>query len=271
MPRWRLGTMGFSYSEWSEVFYPRGTKQVDWLEFYAKHFDAVELDTTFHAVPPVERVRAWRDATPANFCFCVKTPKAITHDAGIRIDRAAGSMKQFLEVMRELQEKLGVVLLQLRPSLSRGEAPHLRKFLEAMPRDIRFAVEFRHDSWFVPDTIQLLRELRCCWVAADYAHEPRQLTPTTDFLYVRWIGVHQQFPTMDRLRADVTDRLTLWNQQIRQHVEQEHRQGRPINSVWGFFNNDYAGFAVATCEQFKRIVGLEVVQRRDERQGRLFA
>src|SRR3954454_4138006 len=106
--------MGFSYAEWINVFYPKGIKSGDWLPFYAKHFNAVELDTTFYAVPPVERVQRWRDETPDDFRFTAKVPKDITHAQVI--DRAIPSMMQFLDVMQAFEWKLAVILIQFPPS-----------------------------------------------------------------------------------------------------------------------------------------------------------
>ena len=80
MPDWRIGTMGFSYADWAGVFYPPGTKAGDYLEHYAQYFDTVELDTTFHAAPPPERFRRWAEVTPDGFRFCMKMPRAVTHD-----------------------------------------------------------------------------------------------------------------------------------------------------------------------------------------------
>ena len=266
MPDWRLGTMGFSYADWAGVFYPRGTKPGDYLAYYAKHFDAVELDTTFHAVPPVERVRTWAEVTPPGFRFCPKAPKTITHDPDVTLDRAVGAMHEFLEVMAALGEKLGPVLIQFPPSFAAREEPSLRRFLRALPDQLRYAIEFRHASWFVEPTVDLLRSLNVCWAAAEYAHEPRQLHVTSDFLYVRWIGQHQQFPSMDRERVDVTDQLGTWMGQINRAVA-----GSPqVATVWGFFNNDYAGHAVSTCRRFKRLVGLPVEDDAESRQGKLF-
>src|SRR5438045_3005701 len=139
---WRLGTMGFSYSEWAGSFYPKGLKAGDWLSYYARHFNAVELDTTFHAAPPPERVRRWADVTPDDFRFSVKTPRAVTHDAPL--DRGVGEMLKFLDAVAEFRQKLGVVLLQFSPSFSARELPKLDAFLGQMPGHVRFAVEFRH-------------------------------------------------------------------------------------------------------------------------------
>jgi uncharacterized protein YecE (DUF72 family) len=263
MPDWRIGTMGFSYADWAGVFYPKGTKPGDYLAHYARHFNAVELDTTFHAVPPIDRVRTWAEVTPDAFRFCPKTPKSITHDPDLTLDRAVGAMHEFLDVMSALGEKLGVVLIQFPPSFTARDENALRRFIRAMPTQIRFAIEFRHDTWFVDSTVELMRSLNCCWVAADYAHEPRQLHVTTDYAYIRWIGQHQQFPSMDAERIDPTERLTTWTRHIEPHLRQ-------LSTVWGFFNNDYAGYAVATARRFKRMVGLPVEASGDSRQGQLF-
>jgi uncharacterized protein YecE (DUF72 family) len=263
---WRLGTMGFSYADWAGAFYPKGTKPGDYLSYYAKHFDAVELDTTFHAIPPIERVRIWAEVTPEKFRFCPKTFKGVTHDPDVALDGAVGAMHDFLEVMRALGPKLGVVLIQFPPSFAAREAPSLRRFVRALPDEIRFAVEFRHDSWFVESTVDLLRSLNVCWAAADYAHEPRQLHVTSDFLYIRWIGQHRQFPSMDRERVDVSERLVKWKEQTEGAVAAWPQ----LTTAWGFFNNDFAGNAVATCRRFKRLLGLPVREAEDSRQGQLF-
>ena len=114
--------MGFSYDDWLGVFYPRGTKPGDWLEHYAKHFDAVELDTTFHAIPPVERVRRWASVVPMDFRFCMKAPKAVTHEPPV--DRRIDLMRAFVEVARHFEERLGVILLQFPPSYTFEQRRH---------------------------------------------------------------------------------------------------------------------------------------------------
>src|SRR5687767_15707825 len=145
---WRLGTVGFGYADWSGVFYPAGMKPGDYLSFYARHFDTVELDTTFHATPTPERVRRWAEATPDGFRFCVKTPKEVTHAPGPgSVATRVRPMLEFLDAVRGFGEKLGVVLVQFPPSFEASGAKDLRGFLAALPTDVRYAVEFRSDSW----------------------------------------------------------------------------------------------------------------------------
>src|SRR5215208_4261581 len=99
MAEWRIGTIGFGYADWQDVFYPPEVKSADYLSFYAKHFDTLELDTTFHAVPTPDRVRRWAGAVPERFRFCVKTPKDVTH-APTPLSRRTDAMLEFLDVVR---------------------------------------------------------------------------------------------------------------------------------------------------------------------------
>ena len=243
---WRLGTMGFSYADWAGVFYPPGTKAGDYLAHYAKYFDVVELDTTFHAAPPPERFRRWAEVTPDQFRFCMKMPRAVTHD--VPPDKAIAPMREFLDAARELGDKLGVVLLQFAPHFEADQFESLSTLLAALPHDIRFAVEFRNRSWGARRTLDLLRQHRCALVAAEYLSRPARIHITTDFLYVRWIGEHQRFKELNREQVDTSESLAWWKDQIASVADKVH-------TTWGFFNNDFSGYAIPTCNQFKALIG----------------
>ena len=264
MTHWRIGTVGFGYDDWSGVFYPDGLKSADYLSFYARHFDAVELDTTFHASPTAERVGRWAAAVPEAFRFCVKTPKDVTHATGSgTIASRVGPMLGFLDAARGFGEKLGVVLIQFPPSFDARQHKHLGTFLEALPAVVRYAVEFRHPSWDTERTADLLREHRCGWVAADYlTREPWEITATADLLYVRWVGVHGAYPTLDKERIDATERLKWWKREI--------ERCKDVQTIWGLFNNDYTGYAIGTANRMKRLVGMPVSKLEPPAQGRLF-
>ena len=262
MPTWRIGTIGFGYSDWQDVFYPPEVRPAEYLSFYAKHFDTLELDTTFHAVPTPERVRRWADAVPDQFRFCVKTPKDVTH-AAPPLSRRAGQMNEFLDVIRGFGDKLGVVLLQFPPAFDTSEARDLEKFLAGLPTDLRYALEMRHGSWNTEATAKLLRDHRCCRVAGDYFDDPWDVPPTTDFLYVRWIGEHGRFAALDREQLDTTERLRWWKKRL-------DAAARDVDAVWGMVNNDFSGFAVATANRMKELVGLPVKELENPLQGQLF-
>jgi uncharacterized protein YecE (DUF72 family) len=263
MPTWRIGTTGFTDPDWAGPFYPRTIKSGEHLPFYARFFNATEIDTTFHAAPNAERVKRWAAQVPPDFRFCVKTPKAVTH--GDSIDHVAGDMLGFCDAVRHFGDLLGAVLIQFPPSLPFGAAPHLEKLLDALPADLRFAVEFRHDSWNNPRTAEILRARRCAWVMADYmAKEPWHVPATTDFLYVRWIGIHERFDVHTAEQIDVTDRLTWWKRELERDAAAENA------TIYAMFNNDYAGYALGTANRFRKVLGIAAPAPTAGDRGELF-
>src|SRR5688500_10558857 len=130
---WHLGTMGFSYDDWDGVFYPPRTPSLQYLSFFATQFNAVELDTTFYAIPAIERVPKWRDAAPPTLCFGATVPRTVTHV--MATPQAVDELLVFVDSMRAFEGKLGALLLQFPPSFAAGQLPKLEALLIAAPRD----------------------------------------------------------------------------------------------------------------------------------------
>lgn len=251
--------MGFGYDDWrGGVFYPPATKPGDQLAFYARHFDAVEIDSTFHAAPPPERFARWARVTPDHFRFMVKSPRAVTHDAVI--SDAIEPMRSFVSAARHLGEKLGVILLQYPQVLPARVWPQLARFLDRLPTGVRYAVELRDDSWFRNDVIAGLRERGIALVNAEYDTAPREPIITADFTYVRLIGLHGRYEPMTHERVDPTAQLTWWHEQVSR---------LPIADVYCAINNDYAGFSIATGDRLRQMIGQRVATPQ-ERLGVLF-
>jgi uncharacterized protein YecE (DUF72 family) len=264
MTTWRLGTMGFAYEAWRGVFYPHSAKPRQYLAHYSQVFDAVELDSTFYGAPRESTVRQWAAQTPLGFRFCPKTPREISHERGLALEQGAGeAMARFLDVVRLLGARLGPVLIQLPPSFGPAQRPALEAFLASLPADVRYAVELRHRGWYVPETADLLARLGVAWVTLDYIDLPRQIDVTSDLLYVRWIGQHGRWAQRGREEIDVTPRLRWWWEQLQPAAGQ-------VDAVYGFFNDDYAGYAPATCNRFKAMAGLPLVEPELPQQGTLF-
>ena len=261
MVSWHLGTVGFSYKDWEDVFYPTNTPSRAYLSHYSQIFDAVEIDSTFYGNPPAGRVKHWANTTPPGFKFCVKTPRQITHE--MRLINASNAMSTFLDRMQLLGDKLGAVLIQLPPAFTAAEYDTVARFLEELPIHFRYAIEFRHPSWFSRETVPLLDKFNVCWTSTDYLNLPKQVILTTSFFYIRWLGRHGQFKHKDREQADVTPQLEWWWAYIQPHLER-------IEAIYGFFNNDYAGHSPSTCNRFKAIVGLPINRPQLPRQDKLF-
>jgi uncharacterized protein YecE (DUF72 family) len=261
MTDWYLGTMGFSYADWAGPFYPETLAQRNYLKHYSRFFNAVEIDSTFYGTPRLTTVKRWLRTTPDNFRLCPKTPRVITHEKGLRT--AHLDMAEFLAVMRELDMKLGVILIQLPPSFEAGQSEVLDTFLGELPDDLRFAVEFRHHSWYQPGTGNILQDHNICWAATEYPGLPRDVKLTANFIYFRLIGRHGRFSRHDREQIDRSANLAWWYQHLQADLV-------AVDSVYGFFNNDYAGFGVGSCNQFKALAGLPTPNLRPPQQGRLF-
>jgi uncharacterized protein YecE (DUF72 family) len=135
-----VGTSGFSYPSWKPDFYPPGTKSTDFLRFYAGQLRSVELNTTFYGLPEEEHVRAWAEQTPEDFRFSVKMSREITHAGRLAL------LPTFIERMRALGDRLGPILIQFPPTRPRDEGL-LALYLGSLDPALRYAFEFRNDSW----------------------------------------------------------------------------------------------------------------------------
>src|SRR4051812_41910813 len=118
-----LGTSGYVYDHWKGIFYPQGLAQSRWLEFYAQHFDTVEMNNTFYRLPTPEAVEGWRRATPPSFRFACKGSRFLTHMK--RLTDTETGLDNFFSRVEHLGRKLWVVLWQLPPQMSRPDPQRL--------------------------------------------------------------------------------------------------------------------------------------------------
>jgi uncharacterized protein YecE (DUF72 family) len=261
MNHWYLGTIGYSYRDWVGSFYPIGTSPRGFLPYYSKVFNAVELDTTFHSIPHQGKVLSWVNASPAEFRFCVKTPRRITHELGLR--NAQGLMNEFIDSLQPLGNKLGPILIQLPPKYSQTNYSVMNDFLESLPHAHQYAIEFRHASWYNQKTVSLLSQHQVCCVASDFPNLPKEIMITTNFIYIRWIGVNGMYQNHSQERVDKTNELRKWLEAISSISDQ-------VSTIYGFFNNDYSGCAAGAGKRFKLIAGFGDEEDNLPYQGRFF-
>jgi uncharacterized protein YecE (DUF72 family) len=227
-----LGTCGWSYQEWVGMFYPNN--RVAKLPFYAKVFDTVEVDSSFYRVPTKSMVKGWAKATGQAFKFSLKLPKVITHDK--ELVGVGDELDAFLDVIKPLKdaEKLGCLLVQLGPGFTYDKVVNLESFLETLPDDIRFAVEFRHESWNRKETWALLKRHRVANTITDspieFLAEP---IVTAEHAYVRWHGRGK------KIWFDYTysaDELAPWMAKLKE-IDSK------ATMTYAYFNNHYRGDA----------------------------
>src|SRR5262245_15650917 len=178
------GTSGFSYPTWKPDFYPPKTPAKHFLSVYSSRLNTVEINYTFRHFPSEKTLENWINQTPPNFLFVLKAHQRITHIA--RLKGVDEFTSDFIRSLAPLQRagRLGPVLFQLPPQL-KSDADRLAAFLDALPSHLRFAFEFRHESWFCDPVYQILREhkVALCLAESEKLQVPDVIT--ADFVYFR--------------------------------------------------------------------------------------
>jgi uncharacterized protein YecE (DUF72 family) len=244
----RIGTSGWHYKHWVGTFYPERLPASKMLEFYLRHFDAVEINNTFYKLPRVEMLRAWRDAVPADFRFAVKGSRFITHNKKLKDPENA--IENILpRAVEGLGPKLGPVLWQLPPKWKQN-LERLDAFLAILPRELRYAFEFRHESWVTAEALQVLRRYNAAFCIYELAGYHSPLEVTADWTYVRLHGpggkYQGSYPRATLRRW--ADRIAAWSGDLKQiHV---------------YFDNDQAGYAARNALTLKELVAERMARTR---------
>ena len=211
------------------------------FQFYARHFNTVEINNSFYRLPTAHTFDAWRESSPRGFCFAVKGSRFITHMKKLK-DPQSSSEKFFL-VSERLEEKLGPILFQLPPRW-KVNIERLAEFLESLPKEHRYVVEFRDESWLVTPVFELLRKHKVAFCIHDFAEMKVPDEVTADIAYIRFHG-----PTSAKYWGSYSTRqLKAWAEKI--------ESWRPrVRAVYAYFNNDPGGEAVKNALELKRLLG----------------
>ncbi|MGD9788306.1 MAG: DUF72 domain-containing protein [Sulfuricellaceae bacterium] len=242
-PCWRIGTSGWHYPHWHGVFYPGNLPPGKWLEYYACHFDSVEINSSFYRLPTEQTVTQWRDATPDNFRFAVKASRLISHMK--KFSDVTDYLSIFIDRIQGLGSKLGPILFQSSPQWQKDSA-RLKDFLSLLPQGMRWAFEFRHPSWHCKEIYRLLNARGVAFCIYDLAGFTAPAVVTADYAYLRLHG-----PEAAYCGRYGEERLTSW-------VEWLSRQ-TGLQQVYLYFDNDQAGHAVEDALLLRRLVGQPVL------------
>ena len=183
VPRLWTGTSGFSYKEWKGSFYPEKLPANKMLAYYSRQLRSVEINNTFYRLPRAELLEKWATQVPDEFSFVLKASRRITHmkrlkDAGDPLDYLVTT------AVGALGPRLGPLLFQLPPYL-RVDVERLSDFLALIPKDVRAAFEFRHDSWFADEVYRALADHGAALVTADTGEGDAPVVATASFGYAR--------------------------------------------------------------------------------------
>jgi len=177
------GTSGYAFKEWKGSFYPADLKDDGWLAFYAARFPSVEINNTFYRLPKESVLLDWASRVPEHFTFAIKASQRITHMARLK-EEAASPLDYLLRTTSALGSRLGPILFQLPPNMKKDLA-RLRGFLGLLPKGRRFAIEFRHESWFEDDVVSALRDHDVALVVAEQDDFKCPVLATASWGYLR--------------------------------------------------------------------------------------
>jgi uncharacterized protein YecE (DUF72 family) len=298
----RVGTASWTDPGFVEDWYPKGLRSEDRLRWYAEHFDLVEVNSTFYALPALASVKRWAQETPKGFLFDVKLPKVLSrHSMELkflppelreRVEAEKGIVKvtpgterlvakrllQLLEPLREAG-KLGVFLLQMSP----GFRPRTHKLsdldtIAELFSSHPLAVELRNRDWVIgerfDETVDYFRKRKLSLVLLD-APESEHFTvmPGFDCVtdqrlgYFRLHGRNAEGFVKGRSVAERFD-YDYSPEEVKEIAERLRKVDKEVERLHVIANNNRSNYAPKLAEALRKELGLreELQKRLAERQ-----
>ena len=251
-----LGTSGFSYNDWVGPFYPSGMPKKEWLFYYAREFNACEINATYYTLPKPAVVESMARKTGPGFLFAVKANRQMTHER----ENNEEVFKVFREMLTPLIDlgKMGCVLAQFPNSFrfndqNRDYVETFREWLGDLP----VVIEFRNAGWLREDVFGWLRSHGLGYCCVDEPPLPNLIPPiaeaTSKIAYVRFHGRNKEKWWQHEhayQRYDYSyspEELEEWLPKIR-YLDQTAER------TFVFANNHWRGQAVSTIRQLRMML-----------------
>ena len=234
MARILIGTSGWHYDSWRGPFFPNDLPLKQQLEYYASRFPTTELNGVFYRTPSLDAVKAWRAQTGEDFIFAWKASKFITHWKRLS-NNSVNSLELIEERLSLLGSKAGPVLFQLPPNFT-ANAERLASFFKLLPRNRRYAFEFRHPSWYEPAILKLLSRQNIALCLSDHHDAPAPWKRTADFVYIRGHGPggHYKDHYGRRTLSAWAARIKSWKKQgcdVFVYFDNDQKSAAPIDAL----------------------------------------
>ena len=218
-------------------FYPRGVK--DELEYYATQFNSIELNATFYQSYGREQYQVWRNKTPDGFKFFPKINQTVSHMR--RLNNVEEPTKAFVDATSGLEDKLGMIFLQLHDNFKPKDFARLEKFVNDFPKGIPLAIELRNTEWFsdvqqAEKVYELFERNNISNIIVDTAgrRDLLHMRLTTPAAFVRYVGANHP---SDYTRLDPwVERIKKWKneglEKVYFFVHQNHEVESPLLSAY---------------------------------------
>jgi uncharacterized protein YecE (DUF72 family) len=235
----RIGTSGWTYEHWKNIFYPPRYPQAKWLDYYTRHFDTVEINATFYRIPTSAITQNWLEKTPPSFGFAVKISRLITHVH--KLNNCKPILEWFFTELAPLKSKTLAYLFQFPPAFCPSKES-LLAFLELLPPDNRYVFEFRNKDCYKGNIPEILTEKGISFCIHDYYLLETPHLITAKLVYIRlhgYLAGHAGFYP-DFILGEWADRIRHW-------------QAKGLD-ILIYFNNDIRGFAVQNAKTLQKLL-----------------
>ena len=285
----RIGISGWTYTPWRGVFYPKDLPQKRELEYASRQFNSIEINGTFYSLQRPTSYQTWYEQTPPDFLFSLKGSRYLTHMLKLK-NPEKPLANFFASGVLCLKEKLGPIVWQF-PAMLGFDPDRFENFFKLLPRDtqaaaelakkhdtrlkgraytksdkkrpIRHAVEFRHDSFLVPEFVQLLRKHKIAMCFADTAQTfPYAEDLTADFCYLRLHGPEILYVSgyTDSALEWWSQRILAWSQGTQPSdarlITPTPPKPRKSRDIYAYFDNDVKVRAPADAATLSKLLGL---------------
>jgi uncharacterized protein YecE (DUF72 family) len=240
-----IGCSGYYYNHWKGLFYPENLPKKEWLVYYSRFFNTVELNNSFYKLPRESSVKNWYDITPKNFVFSVKGYRFFTHRKKLLIDDSFKELLHiFLRLAAILKEKAGPILWQF-PRNFASDRDRLENFCQILSMDFQHVFEFRNESWFNPDIYEILDRygMNLCIVSGP-ASKPYIIQNTSKVAYIRFHGEGSWYN--DNYS---NESLISWKEKLIKIK---------TTKLYAYFNNDANAYAVHNGKFFASLFSEEL-------------
>jgi uncharacterized protein YecE (DUF72 family) len=236
-----VGCSGYNYKEWKGLFYPEGLAQSKWLQYYAEHYNTVEINASFYRFPTDKSLKGWYDKTPDNFRFSLKANNQITHYK--KFNGTHALVKEFYAVAKAgLKDKLDCILFQLPPSLKYSYET-LERIIDQLDPAFKNVLEFRSADWWNPIVYNTLKSHKVIFCISSYPGLPDDFITTADTAYIRLHGKTELYKSNysnDELHA-LSKSITDSN----------------VKNAFVYFDNTWGGNAIANAKTMQQMMYLK--------------
>ncbi|MGQ0827296.1 MAG: DUF72 domain-containing protein [Bacteroidota bacterium] len=217
-------------------FYPKGVK--DELEYYSTQFNSIELNATFYQSYGKEQFIKWKEKTPKGFKFFPKIPQTVSHLR--RLNDVSPLTEEFCNAAAHLEEKLGMIFLQMHDNFKPKDFDRLQKFVAEFPKGIPLAIELCNTEWFstkaeADRVCELFKKYKITNIIVDTAgrRDLIHMRLTSPVAFVRYVGANHE---SDYTRLDPwIERIVKWKKQglkeLYFFIHQNHEVESPLLSA----------------------------------------